>query len=626
EDACTAALDGLIDTFYVHIAKNPETQGIIDLHTSVEAQRPRVIRYVKTFFTGRIDDQYVEYRRVVGVVHDNIDLDSNWYVSMYEIVRAHLMNTVKRAGATPEEAERFAEALGRIIQLDIGLVMTALTESRMKKMDALRHESEAQMEAIGRAQAVIEFDLDGTIRHANANFLSALGYSLDEVKGRHHRMFVDTEYASSSAYADFWQRLNRGDYVADEFKRFGKGGKEIWIQASYNPILDPNGKPYKVVKYATDVTARKAATAQIAAAIEEVAHSDLTVRLPEDLTGEFGAIAKALNAAIQNLDSGMTQVHAAADQVASASDEISSGSQALAQSTSEQASTLEEISSSLQEMTSMTQQNTANSHEAKGLSDAARQFSAKGMDSMARLSQAMEKIKASSDQTAKIVKTIDEIAFQTNLLALNAAVEAARAGDAGKGFAVVAEEVRNLAMRSAEAAKNTAQLIEDSVKNAEGGVAINAEVLENLEEINNQVAKVSEVMGEISAASEQQSQGIDQITTAVEQMNQVTQQTAANAEESSSASEELSGQAEELKALVMSFALSAIGQAGQPSPRGGYGVRAPQAQRGGPTRYAGAGNGAARRAAVRPAGSGAPAGVSADRLIPFDDDDVLNEF
>jgi methyl-accepting chemotaxis protein len=169
----------------------------------------------------------------------------------------------------------------------------------------------------------------------------------------------------------------------------------------------------------------------------------------------------------------------------------------------------------------------------------------------------MEKIKASSDETAKIVNTIDEIAFQTNLLALNAAVEAARAGDAGKGFAVVAEEVRNLAMRSADAAKNTSQLIQDSVENAGDGVTMNEEVMEHLEEIQKQVVQVSEVMDEITAGAQQQSQGVEQITTAVEQMNQVTQQTAANAEESSSASEELTGQAEELKQLVATYKINA---------------------------------------------------------------------
>ena len=204
----------------------------------------------------------------------------------------------------------------------------------------------------------------------------------------------------------------------------------------------------------------------------------------------------------------------------------------------------------------MTKQNSSNAREARGMTENTSKAASKGVDSMNRLSEVIGRIKTSADQTAKILKTIDDIAFQTNLLALNAAVEAARAGEAGKGFAVVAEEVRNLAMRSAEAAKNTADLIEESVKNAEDGVVVNDEVLKNLEGINSQVARVNEVMSEIASASEQQTQGIEQINVAVDQMNGLTQLNAANSEESASAAEELSSQAEEMRNMVGSFKLN----------------------------------------------------------------------
>ena len=290
--------------------------------------------------------------------------------------------------------------------------------------------------------------------------------------------------------------------------------------------------------------------------LERVARRDLTARVIGDYKGDHAKIKESLNQAVENLDQGLSQVATAAEQVASAAEQISSGSQSLAQGTSEQASTLEEVGSNAQELGSHADRTSAHAQEARELSEGARGGADRGVDSMRRLSSAMEKIKVSSDETAKIVKTIDEIAFQTNLLALNAAVEAARAGDAGKGFAVVAEEVRNLAMRSAEAAKNTAQLIEESVGNAEGGVTLNAEVMENLEEIQKQVFQVSEVMDEIASGAGQQAAGIDQINTAMEQMNQVTQTTAANAEESSSASEELTSQAEELRALAAQYQIT----------------------------------------------------------------------
>jgi methyl-accepting chemotaxis protein len=289
---------------------------------------------------------------------------------------------------------------------------------------------------------------------------------------------------------------------------------------------------------------------EAATVLEKIADRDLSVRVQGEYQGDHAKIKNALNTAVNNLDDALSQVALAADQFTSTAGQISAGSQALAQASSEQASSLEEVSSSLQHV--------YDADEARSLADGARASSGKGVDSMHRLSEAISKIKASSDATAKIVKTIDEIAFQTNLLALNAAVEAARAGDAGRGFAVVAEEVRNLAIRSAEAAKNTAKLIQESVNSAEAGVRINQEVLRNLEEINEQVKKVGEVMAKIAAASEQQSQGVDQVNIAIEQMNMITQQTAANSEESASAAEELSGQAEEMQSMVDSFQLTSF--------------------------------------------------------------------
>jgi len=246
----------------------------------------------------------------------------------------------------------------------------------------------------------------------------------------------------------------------------------------------------------------------------------------------------------------VNQLHEGAEAVTSASQQVSAASQSLAEGATEQAAGLEQTSSSLEEMASMTRQNADNAQQANALSEEAKKAADTGARAMEKMNDAIGKIRKSSDETAKIIKVIDEIAFQTNLLALNAAVEAARAGEAGKGFAVVAEEVRNLAMRSAEAAKNTSAMIEESVRNAKSGVDIAGEVSKALEQIVAGIGKASGLVGEIAAASQEQAQGVDQVNTAVSQMDKVTQQNAANAEESASASEELKTQAEQMKSVV----------------------------------------------------------------------------
>jgi methyl-accepting chemotaxis protein len=297
------------------------------------------------------------------------------------------------------------------------------------------------------------------------------------------------------------------------------------------------------------------------AALQDIAARNLTVRMRGTYQGEFATIQNALNTAANSLDDVLTQVAYAAEQVAAATAHINAGSQDLARGASEQASALQEISGSLREMAAMSKQNAGHAQDASHRSQSANTSIKKGAESMQRLSTAMAQIQAASGETAKIVKTIDDIAFQTNLLALNAAVEAARAGEAGKGFAVVAEEVRNLAMRSAAAAKNTTQLIEEAGRKTEGGVTFSHEVLTTFEEIMDQVSKVDEVVAEIAMASEQQSQGVTQIDTAVEQVNQVTQANAANSEEAASAAEEMSSQSMELQRLVATFRLSQLATA-----------------------------------------------------------------
>ncbi len=340
------------------------------------------------------------------------------------------------------------------------------------------------------------------------------------------------------------------------------------------------------------------------------------------------SITKPVNTIIESLTKG-------AEQTTSASSQLSSSSQQLSEGSSEQASSLEEISSSLEEMASMTKQNADNAKQADTLMGEAKDLVGNGKNAMEQLTSAINEIKGSSDSTAKIIKTIDEIAMQTNLLALNAAVEAARAGEAGRGFAVVAEEVRNLAQRSAEAAKNTAELIEGSQSNSDNGVSLADKASESMEAITESAAKVAGLVAEISAASSEQSQGIDQVNNAVAQMDKVTQNNAANAEESASASEELSGQAQSLNTIVSELVqivegYKANGMSGTNRDMSEVYSHVPHSDLSNRSGFGGNGYHEEQRKRLRSAKqtllpvSGHE--VRPEEVIPFEDDDTLKEF
>ncbi len=290
--------------------------------------------------------------------------------------------------------------------------------------------------------------------------------------------------------------------------------------------------------------------------MNSLANKDMTSRIKGNYRGELNDFKENINLAAKNLEEALMQVDMAVEQISSASSQIGSGAQVLAEATGEMASSLEEVSSSIEEINSLTSNNTDNSRQGLKLADLAVASVDEGNSAMNEMSIAMNDILKSSKETSKIIKTIDEIAFQTNLLALNAAVEAAHAGEAGKGFAVVAEEVKNLALRSAEAAKNTNNLIEESSKKAELGAKIVEQVNHSFEDIKSNFIKVKQIVKEITTSSEEQTHGVQQVNAAIQEMNKVTQQNAANAEESASAAEELNSQASELQGMVSQFDIS----------------------------------------------------------------------
>jgi methyl-accepting chemotaxis protein len=295
---------------------------------------------------------------------------------------------------------------------------------------------------------------------------------------------------------------------------------------------------------------------EAAQVLDRVAARDLTVRMTGAYRGEFGRIRGSVNTAVQNLEAAFADVAAAADQVTGAGTQISAGAHVLADGASQQAAALEQISSGLHELAQVSQRNAASAHGACAVAEQTRARARDGLESMLRLTEAVERIKASSHATARIVRTIDDIAFQTNLLALNAAVEAARAGEAGRGFGVVADEVRNLAMRSAEAARTTADLIEESVRDAECGAQLKTEVLRSLDAIDQQAVTMVATIADISRSSEQQYRDVGHATNALADLNALTAQVANSSEVSAQTAEELSRQADRMQAMLARFVVS----------------------------------------------------------------------
>ncbi|GAA6134820.1 hypothetical protein NBRC116188_16100 [Oceaniserpentilla sp. 4NH20-0058] len=739
-----------------------------------------------------------------------------------------------------------------------GLFLDKKEENVTDTDTALIKENSAKVDAIDKVQAVIEFNMDGTILHANENFLKTVGYSIDEIKGKHHSIFVDSEYKESHDYKMFWQKLNNGEFESSEYKRFGKNGAEVWIQASYNPIFDEAGKPYKVVKYATNITQQKidnmsnarirraldscaesclmvadedynlvytnkgvqdmfidaesdikqsipsfssdrvlgqnidifhknpsyqrgmldnlhsSHSAQLelgartfklivnpifdqnqkrigtvvewtdkteqlsfekeqkrmadenarvrlaldacssntmiadnnqdviytneavsrmlqiaesdvkkdlpnfsatkvlgsnidifhknpahqrsmlnalkdtyrtqivvggrtfslianpiisaegerlgtvvewndrteevavekevdaiiegagkgdlsrraamddksgffknlcmglnqlmsisenvindtARVLDAMAHGKLDERIEADYDGIFGKLKQDANATGERLTDVIGRIRESASTVSTGSNEIEQGNIDLSQRTEEQASSLEETASSMEQMTSSVRQTSENASHANDLAANAQDKAQKGGEVVSKAVGAMEEINSSSKKIADIIGVIDEIAFQTNLLALNAAVEAARAGEQGKGFAVVAGEVRNLAQRSAGAAKEIKDLIRDSVEKVDNGTDLVNKSGQTLAEIVGAVEKVTTMIKEISAASEEQASGIEQVNKAISQMDEMTQQNAALVEEASAASETMTEQAKSMLDLVGFFKMA----------------------------------------------------------------------
>lgn len=424
-------------------------------------------------------------------------------------------------------------------------------------------DNQNQFNAINRSLGIIEFNLDGTIRLVNDNFAQVTGYSPQELIGKHHSVLVPAKIKQSREYQQFWQDLNQGEFRAGEFEREGKHGKNIWLNASYNPIMDESGKPYKVVKFAADITPQKQAEFALSHAVEEVKtlidgakNGDLSVRLSlVDKEGDISVLCESVNALVDNITEVISQVKESTETIATAASQIASGNSNLSQLTEDQASSLEKTAAKMEELTTTVKHNSQNAMHASQLAMSASEVAGKGGAAVSEVVNTMNAINDSAKQIEEIISVIDGIAFQTNILALNAAVEAARAGEQGRGFAVVAGEVRTLAQRSASAAKEIKELITDSVNKTKEGTMQVENAGATMTEIVSSVKSVTDIIAEITSASIAQTSGLELIHDSITSVDEATQQNAALVEEAAAAAESLFDQANQLTHLVSLFRL-----------------------------------------------------------------------
>lgn len=433
-------------------------------------------------------------------------------------------------------------------------VVKIATEITASKRDSL--ESKGKLDALSRAQAIIEFTPDGKILTANHNFLQTLGYALEEIVGKHHKIFCEPDYVASREYAEFWSRLAKGEYYSDEFKRIRKDGSSVYIQGTYNPIFDENGNVFKVVKFATDVSGRVSALQEIGSGLERLADCNIRHTIDQPFVEEFEHLRHDFNESLAKFQQTLEEVMSQTTMLSSKSGDMSASANGIASRSEQQAAALEETSAALEEITVTVRESVGRTAEARNLVREARSAASKSVEVVTSTVDAMGRIEAASREITNIIDVIDQISFQTNLLALNAGVEAARAGEAGKGFAVVAQEVRELAQRSAAAAKEIASLIGNSSNAVKEGVRLVGETGDALNSIKGYVQSIDANIDAIALASSEQSTSLNEINSAMNSLDQMTQENAGMVSSMGAIAEAVASGAAELEALVKRFKLN----------------------------------------------------------------------
>lgn len=432
--------------------------------------------------------------------------------------------------------------------------------------------------AISKSQAMIEFQLDGTIITANDNFLQVMGYSLEEIQGRHHSLFIDDSLRQSEEYRAFWEKLNAGEFQAGQFRRKARGNREVWLQATYNPVVDHLGRPVKVVKLAADITeevkekirakereeflqAQQIAAAeelslkvnQLMVVVEAIAEGDLTLEVQQGSDDNLGRLASSVRRMSGDLRELIGQLVESATQQNEGARAIAESSQNLSEGAQSQAASVEEMSAGIEDLINSIRVISENAAEARNQAEATTELAKLGGSSVGEAVTSMKLIQKSSEQINEIIQVISEIASQTNLLALNAAIEAARAGEHGLGFAVVADEVRKLAERSSLAAKEITQLIKESTRRVAEGAELSEKVGKSLASIVQAVEQTASGITRIAESTETQAESAKEVQLAIRSVGKTTESNAAAAEEMAASAEELGAQASSLQNLVTRF-------------------------------------------------------------------------
>ncbi|HUQ70396.1 MAG TPA: methyl-accepting chemotaxis protein [Planctomycetaceae bacterium] len=408
--------------------------------------------------------------------------------------------------------------VGTIAAILVGFT-TYVTARRFGKMETKAIDDAGRIAAIDKSQAVIEFNLDGTIVTANENFLNAMGYRLDEIKGQHHSLFVDPTFRSSQEYKEFWAKLNRGEAAPGEYQRIGKGGKELWLQAIYNPLLDANGKPVKVVKYASDITAQVNEQRQ-----QEELRNDMTRKL-SGVVGNLNSSAQGLSSTAEQLTNGASEATNLSTSVSAAAEQMSANMNGVSASTEQMSANVRSVAAAIEEMTASIAEVAQNAERAAGVAQEAAVLTE---SSSAKIGQ----LGAAATEIGKVIEVIQDIAEQTNLLALNATIEAARAGEAGKGFAVVATEVKELA-------KQTATATDDIRNRIEAMQAATNEAVQAIGQIETVIRNVNDVSRTIASAVEEQRITTTEISRSVAETTQAVDTVSKSIAESATASREI---------------------------------------------------------------------------------------